>query len=111
MEKSQNEQSKFLSLYAHGREWKLRLRKNTYVNNGNLYLGLENPEYGHFADLTVNIEDLPDGLAAVDTNNCPWAEEFITSHRLGDNTFTALPSGFCVYPIYAFDMERINELL
>jgi hypothetical protein len=39
-----------------------------------------------FCTLSTNIEDLPDGLCAIDTNNCPFAEDFIKENQLGEFT-------------------------
>ena len=93
-----------------GRTYDVILEQNRYIENNNLYLGLFCPTEGPFASLTVNIDRLPAGMAAVDTNNNPWAEEFITGNGLGERTGRVLKSGFCIYPVYEFNMELIDEL-
>ena len=45
----------------------------------------------------------------VDTNNCPWAEEFIKKYKLGSPTGKYKSSGFCIYPLYKFDMDEIQK--
>ena len=66
-----------------------------------------------FAMLTVSIDDSPFyayGFAYVDTNNCPWAEDFIEEYGLGVKKDYYGHSGFCDYPLYFFDVEKINEI-
>jgi putative membrane protein len=46
--------------------------------------------------------------AFVDTNNCPWAEKFISDNKLGKPTGIKAASGYCVYPQYRFDMEKLK---
>lgn len=58
-----------------------------------------------FATITVNLCDLPENLACIDTNNCPWAEDFIKEYDLGKNTGVVIPSGFCKYPVYELNLE------
>lgn len=91
------------------------LRTSTYRNNNNLYVGLICKEvedgaewYEHFADITVNIDKLEPDCAAIDVNNFPQAEEFITKHKFAEFTGNYAFSGYCTYPIYRFDMERLN---
>ena len=67
-----------------------------------------------FATLTVN---LPESVecepceAFVDTNNCSWAEKFIKQHQLGEPTGHYGYSGFCKYPLYKFDLNKLNNNL
>ena len=104
--------SKTLSLSAWGETYRLSTRISNYRNNGNLYIGLVDEDGCPYCDLTVNIDDLPEeDMAAVDTNNCPWAEKFIEDNELGEKTPFTFRSGFCVYPIYIFDMEKVKEYI
>lgn len=96
--------------YDDGTNYNLTLVKSMYVDNHNLYLGLNAIESGPFANITVNIDKLPYGQAAVDTNNCSWVEEFIAQHKLGKKTDKTLKSGYCTYPVYEFDMKLIDEI-
>lgn len=83
-----------------------------YRNNNNLYIGLIDNEDGcPFADLTVNLgEKLEDEcMAYVDTNNCPWAKEFIEKNELGEDTGLFGMSGFCAYPLFMFDLDKVKE--
>lgn len=98
-----------LTVYAWGKETCLNTRIDNYRNNGNLYIGLIDNDGLPYADLTVNIETLPDDHAAVDTNNCPWAEDLILENKLGERTGYSLGSGFCRYPVYKFDLNKVRE--
>ncbi len=92
---------------------RLELEISSYMDNGRMYIGLVETggEYqGHFADLTVNISaPCPDYCGYVDTNNCPELEEFIKKHGLGEFTGLMGSSGFCSYPLYLFNPEKLRE--
>lgn len=80
-----------------------------YVNNGNLAIQLW-CEDGPFATLTVNLDNkCKPNCAFVDTNNCPWAEEFIDQYNLGIPTGNMQISGFCCYPEYEFNLDAVNK--
>ena len=63
------------------------------------------------ADLTVCLDFpfLEPGESYVDTDNCPWAIDFIKEYSLGEPTGRIGRSGFCTYPAVRFDMERLKE--
>lgn len=92
---------------------KLELEISSYMDNNRMYIGLvevdgEYPE--HFADLTVNISaPCPDYCGYVDTNKCPELEKFIEKHELGEFTGLVGNSGFCSYPLYLFNPEKLRE--
>ena len=93
---------------------KLELEISSYMDNNRIYIGLvevdgEYPE--PFADLTVNISaPCPDYCGYVDINNCPELEGFIEKHGLGEFTGLMGSSGFCSYPLYLFDPEKLREV-
>lgn len=84
--------------------YNVSVEKMTYKNNGNLAVQLIDEEDGcPFAMLTVNLgKKLPEGHAYLDTNNCPWAEAFVTENNLAESTGTVGFSGYCMYPLYKF---------
>lgn len=88
------------------------LQINKYVADGSLAIDLWNEEYGPIATLTVCLRDifLAEDEAYVDTNNCPWAPEFIERENLGEKTGRMRGSGYCVYPAYKFNMDRLHSL-
>lgn len=101
------------------REYELtRIEISRYCNGNNLAIQLfcADEEYGGeepLASLTVNLPNynLEKNVAFVDTNNCPWAKEFIKANALGEFTGLEFPSGYCMYPLYRFNLEKIKELL
>ena len=48
-------------------------------------------------------------MAYIDTNNCPWAENFLVDNDFGLPTGEYKVSGFCIYPLYQLDLERISK--
>ena len=67
-------------------------------------------EDGPYAILTVNLsQKCKPNCAFVDTNNCPWAENFIEKYKLGMPTGDMKMSGFCIYPEYEFDLAEIAK--
>lgn len=78
--------------------------------NGNLAVVLNTADTNEpYGSLTVNISPLPsEDLAAIDTNNIPEAENFIISNKLGEFTGRMLQSGFCMYPVYKFYLNKLD---
>ena len=107
---------KTFKLVSWGHEYEVSLNSQKYSQNGNLaitmdYLDDEFNAWLPFANLTVNLgEKLPPNKAYVDTNNCPWAREFIVMYGLGKFTGKIGMSGWCEYPMYEFDMNKIEEV-
>ena len=94
---------------------RFELGKYTYGDNLAIMLYCFDKELGGeepFASLTVNLDykGLSENEAFVDTNNCPWAKEFIKANALGEFTGLEFPSGYCMYPLYRFNLEKIKEL-
>ena len=66
--------------------------------------------YEQFATLTVCLIDkLNENESYVDTNNCPWAEDFIREYKLGE-IVGYKASGYCLYPKVAFDLDRLRNI-
>ena len=71
-------------------------------------------EDGPFATLTTNIPGINKfgkNVSCVDTNNCPWAPALIKRLKIGEPTGHYLHSGFCSYPVYKFDVDKIAEFV
>lgn len=64
------------------------------------------PYCGGWTEITAPTEN----QAAIDTNNHPEAPEFIESNNLGHATGRTIKSGFCEYPVYEFDMNRLPPI-
>lgn len=87
------------------------LSQSEYANNGHIALSVWCDD-GPLADLTVNLDTTkkyPKNYGYVDTNNFPTATMLI--YRLGIGTWTGTTgqSGWCEYPLYEFDLEKIKE--
>lgn len=81
-------------------------------HNNNLAIRLVTYEHEPYAIITTNLgEKLPEDCAYVDTNNCPWATDFIEKYKLGEWTGKIRRSGYCAYPLYRFDLNRLGEEL
>ena len=91
--------------------FQVRPEINSYLMNDHLAIELICDDYEPFATLTVNLPgSLPEkDLAYVDTNNCPWAEEFLKETGLAQPTGETARSGYCEYPLCKFDVERIQD--
>ncbi len=87
----------------------------SYKNNETLAIELIDDEDEPFAVLTVNLQGQSDlligsgDMAYVDTNNCPFADEFLRKSGLGTPVGVYGQSGYCSYPLYRFDLERIRS--
>jgi len=91
-------------------------RLNYYVSDNNLYLGLVSYEpeieaMDHYCDVTVNIDTLPYLHAAIDTNNNGQKMvDFLVENGFGEDTGMKISSGFCRYPIFCFNEEKLREI-
>lgn len=96
----------------YGDTYRLGLYKTTYTNNDNLAIVvMDEDSQEQFTVLTVNIMDLPENnMAAIDTNNN--ADLAVAVEKAGFFTHTGIdiPSGFCMYPLCVFDLDRIPDL-
>lgn len=93
------------------KEKKVKLQVAEYLD-GNTYVGLTDEDDFYYNDITVNLGiDLPEYFGFVDTNNNPNAESFILDNELGENTGETMRSGFCVYPLYKFNQEKLENLV
>lgn len=92
----------------------VELEIQCYANNGCMYIGLieiggDYPE--HYGDMTVNLDGkCPDYCGYVDTNHMPQVEEFIRKNELGEFTGLTKQSGFCTYPLYMFNVDKLREM-
>lgn len=88
----------------------------TYADKRNILALLLNDakDGSPFATISVNLEDeymIGDTCYTfLDTNNCPWAEDFIISNNLGEPTDIYGYSGFCKYPLYKIDIDKFKKL-
>lgn len=94
------------------------VRLTKYQNNNTLAVQLicAKVPWSPFATITVNLYGSnpfagmqSDKHAFVDTNNCPWVEEFLDENHIAKFTGWSAPSGFCDYPLYEFDKDAVYE--
>lgn len=113
---------KIYNLNKYDENYKIVLRKDTYMNNGTLAVLMvviyDNGEEEIWSDLTVNIFDsdimATDKMAFIDTNNngddiIQWLVDNGIGHPTGHNG----RSGYCVYPLFKFDdmvVEKMQQL-
>lgn len=117
-EKEQGQEEKAegtLELKTHfGTTENVTLTVNTYVDNNSLYVGMTTIEDGFpelYGDVTVNLlSSMPPYCAFVDTNNMPELEDFLVKNGIAEFTGLAQTSGFCSYPLYQFNVEKMRGL-
>jgi len=84
-----------------------------YQYDGSTCIQLYNREDGPIAYITTCIPnggvELLDNESFIDTNNCPWAIEFIKKYNLGEVTDKLGYSGFCSYPVVQWNMAEIEK--
>ena len=92
----------------------IQLEVEQYLHNGNLCISMyykEDGEWLPYGELTTNLPTrLPPYCGYVDTNNLSGVIDFIEKYGLGQNTGLEAQSGFCRYPMYLFDAEKLREL-
>ena len=108
------EDNRFIYDSKYSGKTEVELSLAQYANNGRLYLGLSNYRDGDlepFADVTVNIDaPVPDYCGYLDTNNLSKVEKFVTENDLGEFTGIMGQSGYCQYPLYLFNVDKLREL-
>lgn len=101
----------------YGKE-EVTISREKYAADGTCAIQLWCDE-GPYATLTVCLDLGPktkaakkehENLGFVDTNNCPWAPAFIKKYGFGRPTIMSKSSGYCTYPLYRFDLEKIDQL-
>lgn len=117
--KAANNVHSFQFVDVFGDVTEVELDLNRYRDGDNLYVGLVcvDEETGfreRFSVLTVNVPEygqLPYLHSAIDTNNLGVdAVSFITENNLGVVTPYVLESGFCHYPVVAFNEDVLKRI-
>lgn len=103
-----------LTLNAWGKDRPITLELANYAENGNLYVGLISYDEGYpepWQNLTINLSvKCKPNRAFIDTNNnghgiVDWLEQ----NKLGFATGNLMPSGWCVYPEFEFNMDEVMK--
>lgn len=108
---------KYKSSYA---TYTIKLQLSTYYD-GQLALSAlcwdeELNFWDRFATFTVNlieVDDIPapEGCAYLDTNNLPEVEDWITENGLAEFAGLRKQSGYCTYPLYRLNIEKIKQVI
>lgn len=110
---------KIYNINCYDKTYNVYAIRRHYPCDNSLAIELVDSEDGQpFATLTTNLSDaleevmdgtpLPPFVQAVDINNCPWAVEFIETNKLGFYCGVSITSGYCEYPLYIFDLEKLE---
>ena len=95
-------------------ETQVTLDIQQYMNNKAMYIGFMCKEDGCeelFGDVTVNLSfEAPDYCGYLNVNDMPDIEKFITENELGEFTGFTQRSGYCEYPLYMFNVDKLREL-
>ena len=99
--------------WEFGRET-VAIRVNSYLNNGNLYVGLchkEGREWEDFGDVTINLpyQFLEPNEAFITGDFTKDMLNFIKEHKLGKVLNETGRSGYATYQKVAFDLARLAE--
>ena len=104
---------KYYEINSYGNTYNVRIERKAYANNDTLALSLITEDGEPFCNLTVNLIDSTvwgnSTDAFVDTNNCPWADDFIEQNNLGEPVGFEARSGFCTYPLYRFNLDELDK--
>lgn len=97
-----------------GQKIKVELEIGNYQNNNCMYIGINQTDLEYpepYGDVTVNLDGkVPDYSGYVDINNDPGIVDFIEKNELGAYTGIMGQSGYCYYPLYLFDVEKLRQL-
>lgn len=94
----------------HGKVEQLYLVRQTYFHPQTLCVKAYDKDGVPFATLTVNLcsKSQSFNTAFVDTNNCPWVEQFLVLNHIASRVENiSASSGYCTYPLYEFDMAKL----
>ena len=90
----------------------LHISLNKYREDKSLCIDLWNNEEGAIARLTVCLSKkgkIAETESYLDTNNCPWAEQFVEEYNLGRITNELGISGFCMYPKVKWNLAELEK--
>lgn len=89
------------------------LRIGRYCADDSMAIEIWNREDGLIARITVYIAGnrLAEDEVVIDTNNCPWAVDFIMKYGLEIETARTVRSGFCEYPVVKLNVKEVEKYL
>ena len=77
-----------------------------YQMDGSIAVEIVSKREGSQFDLTAKKEE---DESYIDTNNCPWAVDFLQSKDLAKMAGKTRRSGCCVYPAMKFNRDKLAE--
>lgn len=100
-------------LVAYGKKEVVWLAKQTYLYPRTLCVQMYDIHDEPYATITVNLCSKYQSFtrAFIDTNNCPWAEQFLVGYNIAHPVENIrATSGFCSYPLYEFDLDQLGKI-
>lgn len=97
---------------VHGQYEELSLVRQVYLHPRTLCVQAYDKDGLPYATLTKNLVSKYQSASAafVDTNNYPWAEQFLVLNRIAIRVNGITQTcGFCSYPLYYFDLTKLNK--
>lgn len=94
------------------KEGEFYLERTSYAVNDNLAVIAYSMSGEDYGAVTVNIpgKSLEKDEAFLDENNVPDIGEVLERIGVAKNTGEVAHSGFCTYPKYKFDLEKIDAM-
>lgn len=104
--------SNYFPYTSWGETYNVSVIPTTYTNNGSLAIQLMTDTCEPFAIATVNLPESGSApnRAFLDTNNVPGIDDWFEELKLGFPTGNVGFSGYCAYPEFEFDLDRINKI-
>ena len=99
----------------YGETEKVNIGIGVYGADDNLYVAMSyfDRDLGgmdFFGDVTVNITKMQPFMACIDVNNNgEKIVDFLVENGFGEPAGRSLPSGFCMYPVFRFNPEKLRE--
>ena len=103
----------YYTLTIYDVEFQVSLHKAEYALSKELAILLYDNKKEYLTTLTVALDknfELDDDMQFIDINNNPWAPEFIRENNLGKPVGISVQSGFVSYPLYRFNLNKLEEL-
>lgn len=104
---------KTINYFAYGHDHSIQFVFDNYMENDNLYIGMvwwseDGPV--PYTDVTKNLSiPCKANCSFVDTNNNYRLTNWLEKNGFAKETGNFEVSGYCMYPEYEFDLEKMKE--